>query len=195
MKLTDELNGAIVAEAVFLKPKEYSIAYVDGFSVKTKQRAKGVNHEVKKTLHHEKFKSVLFNGLTLKSSIVLLTSKKLKVNINEVNKVALSPFDYKQFYLENGIDSYASGHHRTGQKQFRPVFTKTVSCDQVFSPNDSAAESSNNFEVGYQNDVHSESDSYCAFQPLDPGILRTAEISSDDDEILDWDARFLRNLS
>ena len=48
LKLTDELNGAIVAEAVFLKPKANSIAYVDGFSVKTKQSAKGVNHEVKK---------------------------------------------------------------------------------------------------------------------------------------------------
>ena len=50
LKLTDELNGAIVVEAVFLKPKAYSIAYVDRFSVKTKQSAKGVNHEVKKTL-------------------------------------------------------------------------------------------------------------------------------------------------
>ena len=62
---------------------------------------------------------------------------------------------------------------------------------QVFSPNDSAAESSNKFEVGYQNDVHSESDSDCPFQPPDPGFLRTAEISSDDDEILDWDAPVL----
>ena len=123
--------------------------------------------------------------------MVLLTSKKHKVIINKVNKVALSPFDNKQFYLENGIDSYAFGHHRTGQKQFRPVFTKTVSFDQVFSPNDSAAESSNKFEVGYQNYVHSESDSDCPFQPPDPGFLRTAEISSDDDEILDWDAPVL----
>ena len=79
LKRTDELNGAIVAEAVFLKPKAYSIAYVDGLSLKTKQSAKGVNHEVKKTLQHEKFKSVLFNGLTLKSSMVHLTSKNLKL--------------------------------------------------------------------------------------------------------------------
>ena len=81
--------------------------------------------------------------------------------------------------MGNGIDSYAFDHHRTGQKQFRPVFTKTVSFDQVFSPNDSAAESSNKIEVGYQNDVHCGSDSDCPFQP------------PDNDEILDWDAPVL----
>ena len=103
--------------------------------------------------------------------MVLLTSKKHKVIINEVNKVRLSPFANKRFYMENGIDSYAFGHHRTGKKQFRPVFTKTVSFDQIFSPNDSAAESSNKFGVGYHNDVQSESDSDCPFQPPDPGLL------------------------
>ena len=41
LKLSDELSGCILSEAVFLKSKAYSIAYSDGENPKTKQSAKG----------------------------------------------------------------------------------------------------------------------------------------------------------
>ena len=97
LKLTDELKGAIATEAVFLKPKAYFIAFIQGASAKPKSSAKRVNLEVNKTLHHEKFKSVPFDRLTLKSLMVFLTSEKHSVIVNKINKVALSCFDNKRF--------------------------------------------------------------------------------------------------
>ena len=55
MKLSDELNGDNVMEAVFLKPKSYSVKTIQA----VKQRAKGVRKHVKNTLHHDKFNDVL----------------------------------------------------------------------------------------------------------------------------------------
>ena len=40
LKLTDELKGNVVSEAVFLKSKVYFIAYMEGVSLNTKQSAK-----------------------------------------------------------------------------------------------------------------------------------------------------------
>ena len=59
LKLSDELNGSIISEAVFLKPKAYSISYIDSEKYNSKRSAKGVNYAVKKSLHHDSYKSVL----------------------------------------------------------------------------------------------------------------------------------------
>ena len=48
LKLSDELNGSIISEAVFLKPKAYSISYIDSESYNSKCSAKGRNYAVEK---------------------------------------------------------------------------------------------------------------------------------------------------
>ena len=117
LKLTDELNRNVVSEAVFLKPKAYSIAYVEGDAIKLKQSAKGVNKIMKSTLHHEKFKSVLLKGTAIRESMKKIVSEQHFLSIAEVNKIALSAFDNKRFNDDDWIHSLAFGHFRTGQKR------------------------------------------------------------------------------
>ena len=113
LKLSDELNGDIVMEAVFLKPKAYSVKTLQT----VKQSAKGVSKHVKKTLHHDKFKDVLKSRSPLRKLVTSITSDKHALNITESNKIALSAFDDKRYYLSDGIRSYAYGHYKIGQKQ------------------------------------------------------------------------------
>ena len=35
------------------------------------------------------------------------------ISVSDVNKVALSPFDNKRYYENDGINSLAFGHHKT----------------------------------------------------------------------------------
>lgn len=53
-KFKDELNGKVMQEGVFLKPKQYAFK-VDG---EEKKKSKGVKKNVTKTLRIENFKNV-----------------------------------------------------------------------------------------------------------------------------------------
>ena len=75
---------------------------------------------MKKTLHHDKFKDVLKSKSPLRKLVTSITSNKQKINITEVNKIALSAFDDKLYYLSDGTGSYANGHYRIGHKQKKP---------------------------------------------------------------------------
>ena len=118
LKMADELKKCIVTEAIFLKPKAYSTAYITDNSIKSKQSPKGVNIFVKMTLHHEKFKSALFEGKVFRQPMRNIVSEKHRLSINEVNKIVLSPCDTKRFYRDDGITSLAYGLYKTGQAKF-----------------------------------------------------------------------------
>ena len=113
LKLSDELNGDIVMEAVFLKPKAYIVKTLQ----KVKKNAKGVSKHVKKTLHHDKFKDVLRSKSPLRKLVTSITIDKHTHNITASNKIALSAFDDKRYYLCDGVGSYAYGHYKISQKQ------------------------------------------------------------------------------
>ena len=66
----------------------------------------------------QKYKSVLLDGQVVRNSMRSITCKGHKVSIEEVNKIALSPFDNKRYYYDDdGIRSLAYGHYRIGQKR------------------------------------------------------------------------------
>ena len=113
LKLSDEHNGDIVIEAVFLKPKTYSVKILQ----KVKQRAKGASKHVKKTLHHDEFKDVLKSKSTLRKLVTAINSDKHTLIKTESNKTALSEFNDKRYYLIDGICSYVYGQYKIGQKQ------------------------------------------------------------------------------
>ena len=98
-KLSGEPNGDIVIEAVFLKPKAYSVKTLHT----VKQSAKVVSKHVKKTLHHSKFKNVLKSNSPLRKLVTSITSDTHTLNITESNKIALRKFDDKRYYLSDGI--------------------------------------------------------------------------------------------
>ena len=77
-KMTDEPKGCIVTEAIFLKPKAYSVAYIYDNSTKSKQSAKGFNRFAKSTLHHEKFKSASFEGKIIRQPMRNTSAKSIE---------------------------------------------------------------------------------------------------------------------
>ena len=173
LKLSDKLNGDIVMEAVFLKPKAYSVKTLQTI----RQSAKGVSKHVKKTLHHDKFKNVLRPKSPLRKLVTSITSDKHTLNITESNKIALSAFDDKRYYLSDGVRSYAYGHYKMGQKQ-KTHQERTLK---------SYIEMNGREIIG---DLAEQLDSEIeeTYSPPDPGFWKTSQIECDDEEIKDFDA-------
>lgn len=107
LTMTDELQGKVLNEIICLRSKLYSIQYEGG----VKQSAKGVQKSVKKTLHHDLFKSCLFDQKPVRRSMTQLKSENHQIVVNRVNKVAVSSYDDKRYLLQDGVRSLAYGHY------------------------------------------------------------------------------------
>ena len=107
LTVTDELQGKVLTEIVCLRSKLYSIQFQGG----VKQSAKGVQKSVKKTLHHDLFKSCLFDKQPVRKSMTQLKSENHQIVVNRVNKIAVSSYDDKRYLLEDGVRSLAYGHY------------------------------------------------------------------------------------
>ena len=57
----------------------------------------------------------------LRKLVTSITSDKHTLNITESNKIALSAFDDKRYYLSDGVRSYAYGHYKIGHKRKQPL--------------------------------------------------------------------------
>ena len=66
---------------------------------------------VRKTMRFEDYKKCLYDGIKIYRNQLLFRSTKHKVKTLETNKLALSREDDKRVIMEDGISSYAMGHH------------------------------------------------------------------------------------
>ena len=142
-----------------------------------KQSAKRVSKHVKKTLHHDKFKNVLKSKLPLRKLVTSITSDKHTLKITESNKIALSAFDDKRYYLSDGVRSYAYGDYKIGQKQKKhqeKTLKSYIEMNERETIGDLAEQLDSEIEETYS--------------PPDPGFWKTSQIDSDDEEIMDFDA-------
>ena len=168
--MSDELHGEIVDEAKFLKSKLYSIRKQSG----VKQSAKSVNRAVKNTLNHDLFCDVLTSGSTTRKPMLSMRSKLYSVFVTEVNKIALSAFDDKRYYLADGIHSLAYGHYKIQKDGPEKIHLKSKrKLDDTKEPSG-------------KNKI-TKIDRTEEFSPPDPGFWQTKDILSDDDEVIDWD--------
>lgn len=79
-----------------------------------KKRAKGVSKVVMQlSIHHENYKSCLFNREFQMDSMVTFRSFNHQIYTIVLNKTTLSPFDDKSHILDDGIHTLAHGHFRT----------------------------------------------------------------------------------
>ena len=109
-KFKDEAAGVPIIEFVGLRSKMYSYMKDDMNGGKT---AKGIKKNViKKDIKHEDYKNVLFNNKQIHHKMKTIRSKKHQLGSFELNKISLSCFDDKRFIHQNGITSYAYGHHK-----------------------------------------------------------------------------------
>ena len=108
-KFKDEASGMPIVEFIGLRSKMYSYIKDDHMGCKT---AKGIKKNIiKKNITHENYKDILINSKQMQHKMQTTRSQNHQLGSYE-NKTSLSCFDDKRYILENGIDSYAYGHHK-----------------------------------------------------------------------------------
>ena len=111
-KMKDECAGALISEAVCLRPKMYSILLENEKNIK---KAKGTTKSVtKKQITHQNYKQALFNKSDFKHGMNMLRSVNHQIYGLHLNKTTLSPFDPKRWIKDDGIHTLAYGHKDIG---------------------------------------------------------------------------------
>ena len=74
--------------------------------------AKGIKKNIiKNNIKHENYKQTLFENKQMHHTMKTIRIQNHQIGSYEINKVSLSCFDDKRYILEDGISSYAYGHH------------------------------------------------------------------------------------
>ena len=108
-KFKDEAAGIPITEFIGLRSKMYSYMKDNDKGGKT---AKGIKKNIiKKNITHENYKNVLFNDKQIHHTMKTIRSNNHQLGSYELNKVSLSCFDDKRYIHNNGLTSYAYGHH------------------------------------------------------------------------------------
>ena len=102
-RMKDESEGKIIGEFFVLKSKMFSMKNIDG---KESNTAKGVN----KATEFNEFKETLFTKKLLRHKMRRIQGEKHKMGTCKINKILLSVFDDKRFFLNNGIHTLAYFH-------------------------------------------------------------------------------------
>ena len=108
-KFKDEAKGIPITEFLGLRSKMYS--YVKD-NKKEQKVGKGIKKcVIKRDISHKNYKETLFNNKQVYHKMKTIRSNNHQLGSYEINKVSLSCFDDKRYILEDGITSYAYGHH------------------------------------------------------------------------------------
>ena len=108
-KFKDEAAGVPICEFVGLPSKMYSYMKDNKKGGKT---AKGIKKNIiKNNIKHENYKQTLLENKQMHHTMKTIRSQNHQIGSYEINKVSLSCFDDKRYILEDGISSYAYGHH------------------------------------------------------------------------------------
>ena len=115
-KFKDEMNGRIIHEFIGLKPKMYSMIFNKDFEDTAEneelKKAKGVSTRVvKKELCHDDYKQCLLNSSKIYKNQIRIGQVYLKIFTFKQNKTPLNAFDGKRYIWNDGVSSYAYGHH------------------------------------------------------------------------------------
>ncbi|CAC5417052.1 unnamed protein product [Mytilus coruscus] len=105
----DETAGVPIEQFVGLRSKMYSLVYGDIEQKRAKEIVKSV---VRGELKHSNYVKCILDQKNIMCQQNLIQSKKHKLHMVNVNKVALSAFDDKRYVMDNGVDTLAFGHYR-----------------------------------------------------------------------------------
>ena len=107
-KFKDECPLHPPKEFIGLKPKMYSL----NLGVSEKKVAKGVNRAIiKRQLKHALYKTCLFDQKNMSHTMVRIQSVKHQLQTVNVNKISLSPFDDKKYFISK-VENLARGHFK-----------------------------------------------------------------------------------
>ena len=126
----DETAGKCIKEFVGLRAKLYSFKMFEG---KESKRCKGIKKRVvQKSITHENYKTCLFTGKEQLRKMNIIRSYNHEVYTEEVNKVALCANDDKRYIMEDGMHTFAWGHHRISHLDIN-VLTHSSSSESLSS--------------------------------------------------------------
>ena len=94
----DESEGHSYLEWVLLRPKAYSMQCIDDKG--SKKRAKGVRRATVRMMSHSDFRDAFQNQQLLYKDQRRIASNKHKINTIEYNKISLSFYEDKRFWLD-----------------------------------------------------------------------------------------------
>ena len=107
-RFKDEVNGKIIREFIGLKPKMYAFNVM---ADKEQKKAKGVpTHIVKKRFNFDLYKKTLKENHLERVNFNSIRSYEHKIYSINSNKVGLSKFENKRYYVNNNF-SYPYGHY------------------------------------------------------------------------------------
>ena len=93
-KMKDETHGIPIQEFVGLRPKMYSILYMENDKQVEKKTAKGIKKSVtKRKLRHANYKECLFEKKRTMTSMNQIRSQYHEIYSIKLNKIGLSPYD------------------------------------------------------------------------------------------------------
>ena len=105
--MKDELNGEIIEEFVGSRLKMCSMKTKKEEMKKTKGVKKNV---VKKVISHQDYVDCLFEERKFMHTMQTIRSFKHQLYTMKHNKVSLSPYDDKRYFLDDGVSSLPYGH-------------------------------------------------------------------------------------
>ena len=108
-KFKDEASAVPITEFIGLRSKMYSYIKDNNKGGKT---AKGIKKNIiKNNIKHTDYKNVLLENKQMQHTMKTIRSINHQLGSYELNKVSLSCFDDKRYIANNGIKSFAYGHH------------------------------------------------------------------------------------
>ena len=110
-KFKDECAGHVVKEFIGLRSKCYSILIQENEEEKQKSTAAGVKKCVKKSIHHDHYRSTLESESDYYVTQNLLRSYKHTIFSVNQKKIALTAYDDKRYLLNDSIHTRAYGHY------------------------------------------------------------------------------------
>lgn len=109
----DETASHPILGFVGLRPKMYSFLVYDEKKTQVK-KAKGISKSVvKKELTYQNYVNCLLDSTLERHSMNSIRSENHNLYLKTINKISLSSFDDKRWWLEpKGIEGYSYGHFK-----------------------------------------------------------------------------------
>ena len=111
-KMKDETHGIPIQEFVGLRPKMYSLLYLEEGREVEKKTAKGIaKHVTKRHVRHAHYRDFLFLKQRTMNNMTQLRSIRHQLYTVNINKIGLTPYDDKSYILEDRLTTLAYGHY------------------------------------------------------------------------------------
>lgn len=111
-KMKDETHGIPNEEFIGLRPKIYSILFIEDSNQVEKKTAKGISKNVtKRKIRHQDYKTRLFEKQVHMARMNQIRSENHQIYSLTLIKTSLSPYDDKRFILADGCHTLGYGHY------------------------------------------------------------------------------------